>query len=52
MSKQVEMIEVADLRKLAIHVSCRTTGQPTAKQLFERNLRQLISRAPRIRWWA
>ena len=43
---------VTDIRKLAIHVQCRQAGKPTASELFKRNLRQLISRAPRIRWWA
>lgn len=52
MDKQIELIEVADLRKLAIHIQCRTTGKPSASDTFKRNLRQLISRAPRIRWWA
>lgn len=49
---EVDVMGVDDLRKLAIHVSCRTTGSRLARDEFKAKLRQLISRAPRIKWWA
>jgi hypothetical protein len=50
MNKQVEFVEVADLRKLAIHVQCRQ--KRAAADDFKARLNALISRAPKIRWWA
>ena len=50
MGKQTEFVEVADLRKLAIHIQCRTPRR--AADDFRARLNALISRAPKIRWWA
>lgn len=47
---QLELIEVADLRKLAIHVQC--TQKRTAAEDFKARLNALISRAPKIRFWS
>ena len=45
------MLEVADIRKLAIHVQCRTAAKRSAAEDFKARLNSLISRAPKIRWW-
>ena len=45
------MLEVSDVRKLAIHVQCRTAKQRSAREDFKARLASLISRAPKIRWW-
>lgn len=45
------MLEVADIRKMAIHLACRLEAVEPARVSYEKRLRQLISRAPKIRWW-
>ena len=44
-------LEVTEIRKLAIHVQCRTAAKRTAADDFRACLNALISRAPKIRWW-
>ena len=44
-------LEVTDIRKLAIHVQCRTAAKRSAAEDFKAHLNSLISRAPKIRWW-
>lgn len=44
------VMSIADLRKLAIHVQCR--NKRTAADDFKARLNARISRAPKIRWWA
>ena len=46
------MLEVTEIRKLAIHVQCRTAAKRSAADDFRARLNSLISRAPKIRWWA
>ena len=45
------MLEVNEIRQLAIHVQCRTAKQRSAREDFIKRLNSLISRAPKIRWW-
>lgn len=45
------MLEVTDIRQLAIHVQCRTATKRSAREDFKARLNALISRAPKIRWW-
>lgn len=45
------MLEVQDIRQLAIHVQCRTSNTRSAREDFVRRMNALISRAPKIRWW-
>lgn len=52
MNTQAEFLDVTEIRKLVIHVQCRTTGSRLARDEFKAKLSQLISRAPRIKWWA
>lgn len=46
------MLEVNEIRKLAIHVQCRTAAKRTAADDFKARLNSLISRAPRIKFWS
>lgn len=46
------MLEVNEIRKLAIHVQCRTAAKRTAAEDFKARLAALISRAPKIRFWS
>lgn len=50
MNMQTEFIEVADLRKLAIHVQCKS--KRSAADDFKARLNALISRAPKIKFWS
>ncbi len=45
-----DVMGVTDLRKLAIHVQCRS--KRTAADDFKARLNALISRAPKIRFWS
>lgn len=47
----MDYLTVADLRKLAIHVRCRTESVPSAREAFIKRLNQAISLAPKIRFW-
>lgn len=47
----MELLTLTDLRKLAIHVRCRTESVPSARENFVKRLNQVISRAPKIRFW-
>lgn len=46
------MLEVNEIRKLAIHVQCRTAAKRSAAEDFKARLNALISRAPKIRFWS
>ena len=46
------MLEVNEIRQLAIHVQCRTAAKRSAAGDFKARLNSLISRAPRIRFWS
>ena len=46
------MLDVNEIRKLAIHVQCRTAAKRTAAEDFKARLNALISRAPKIRFWS
>lgn len=46
----MEYLTIADLRKLAIHTQLAYASKPTAAQVFTNKLKQLISRAPKIRF--
>lgn len=46
------MLEVTEIRKLAIHVQCRTANKRTAAGDYRARLNALISRAPRIKFWS
>lgn len=45
------MLDLNDIRKLAIHVQCRTESRRSAAEDFKARLSALISRAPRIKFW-
>lgn len=45
------MLEVNEIRKLAIHVQCRTAAKRSAAADYRARLNALISRAPKIKFW-
>lgn len=46
------MLEVNEIRKLAIHAQCRTAAKRSAADDFRARLNSLISRAPKIKFWS
>lgn len=49
MSNQLSILE---LRKMAVEVQCINLSKRPAAASFRAKLNALVSRAPKIRWWA
>ena len=47
-----DYLSLSDIRKMAVRVHCINLTTPRAKETFIKRLNQLVTRAPKIKFWS